>query len=88
MRELTTPVRYEFHMVGTEDICFEVASSFHEALRGNEDYIENRIVLNQEGGELSLTIFEDSRSHWVVDTVTEGWRHRPKLRRLEGRYDK
>lgn len=44
----------------TPDEALATASRFHEQLRGNEDYIESRIILNVTGTQVTVTQFSDS----------------------------
>ena len=59
---------------------------FHETLRGNEDYIENHIILNidEENHLLNITQFSDSNTDIWVDHF--GSKHVPVLR-MEVRKD-
>lgn len=60
---------------------------FHETLRGNQDYIENRIVLNvdEESHLLSITQFADSNTDIWVDHC--GMNNVPVLRIKEKKHD-
>ena len=62
------------------DELWKRATLFHETLRGNEDYVENRIILNvdEENHLLSITQFKDSNTDIWVDHA--GARKVPILR--------
>lgn len=70
-------VSYEYHLVSeTEDECKEIATSFHNKLVGNLDYVENRIIVNCDANELTLTVFYDSVTKVRVQNDSRGF---PKL---------
>ena len=68
------------------DELWKRANMFHETLRGNKDYIENRIILNVDVEEhlLRITQFQDSNTDIWVDHL--GANHVPVLR-MEVRED-
>ena len=64
--------------------AMETATTFHEKLRGNEDYIESRILLNVTDCSVTLVEFADSKTHIKVE-VEDG--KRPELVFVSGRFD-
>lgn len=57
----------------SKDEEYAVAEKIHNQLRGNNDYIDSRIVLNRSGdrkdgteNEVHLYIFEDSQTDPVI----------------------
>ena len=47
--------------------AFEVADKFHYILRGNPDYVENRIILNVTKDTVTLTVWNDALSNVYVN---------------------
>ena len=62
MEILGTKVRYEYHFEGDGEKAKAVAKNFHEALKGNEDYVESRILLYWNNGIVEVYEFSDSRT--------------------------
>lgn len=76
-KEPQPPYSYEFHYLGEDyELVKEIANSFHNTLCGNEDYRDDRIVLNWSGNEITLTVFCDSETNLWVETAQ---RRIPKL---------
>ena len=57
-------VRYQYeNMYDTEEEAKAVAGYFHEVLRGNQDYVNNRVLLHWSRGHVLLCEFTDSNTH-------------------------
>lgn len=58
------PCKVKYEMVihtDTESEKMRLGSAFHEQLKGNQDYIDSRIILNvDQCGKVVLSIFEDA----------------------------
>ena len=55
-------VKYEmFIHVDSESEKMRIGTAIHEQLKGNQDYIDSKIILNVDGlHEIVLSIFEDA----------------------------
>lgn len=51
----------------TDEKAEAIARYFHEALKGNPDYVNTRILLNVSGPQVVLAEFSDSATHIHVD---------------------
>lgn len=56
----------------SEGKAMDVAESFHEALKGRDDYVESRILLNVDGNHVTLVEFLDSETHVHVERDGNG----------------
>ncbi len=74
-------VRYKYQMqVETSEHCHEIAQTFHDKLKDNPDYVENRVLLNYDETQLTFVEFADSESHWRVVSEEGRW---PVLERID-----
>ena len=62
----------------SDDICYGVANEFHEELRGNDDYINDNIVLNFHENRAHLYIYPESKTRIEIHDGPHG----PLLRTL------
>ena len=67
-------VRYEWNKVfDSSKEAGETAQYFHEVLCGNPDYRDSNVILQWDGERVSLSEFEESRTH--VHVTEEGGRY-------------
>ena len=80
-KETDVVYRYEGKFATVKEAGF-VAVYFHETLKGNQDYVDSRILLHWDDCDVELIEFSDSKTHIHVDTEVDGTEENPILELL------
>ena len=73
MKEKLTIVNEYVEEFDNKKAAMEFGKKWHSQLKGNDDYVNNRIILNVSGCIVTLSQFSDSKTNIEIDgDVYEG----------------
>lgn len=63
---------YGFEFFDDVDRAFEVATGFHETLRGEVDYVDSNVMVSFEGPKVTVSVYPEARIEITIEDDGNG----------------